>query len=87
MLLAVNWIIPPITSNSYIIQIYHHNAEDGSFRSHFVHPVNILRPMQDGQRPQDDIFKWIFFNKNCCILITISPKYIPKGPIDNQALV
>ena len=27
------------------------------------------------------IFKWIFFTENCCILIQITLKYIPKGPL------
>ena len=34
----------------------------------------------------DDIFKWIFVNeKFFCILIKISLKFVPKGPIDNKA--
>ena len=36
----------------------------------------------------DDIFKRIFFNEKVWILIKISLKFIPEGPIDNnQALV
>ena len=31
----------------------------------------------------DDIFKLIFLNKNCCILIKISLKFVSKGPINN----
>ena len=33
----------------------------------------------------DDIFKCIFFNENNCISITISLKFIPKGPTDNKS--
>ena len=31
----------------------------------------------------DDIFKRIFFNENVWILIKISLKFVPKGPINN----
>ena len=31
----------------------------------------------------DDIFKCIFMNENVRILIQISLKFVPKGPIDN----
>ena len=33
----------------------------------------------------DNIFKRIFFNENFCILIEISLKFVPKGPIDNNS--
>ena len=32
----------------------------------------------------DDIFRGIFMNENFCILIKISLKFVPKGPIDNN---
>ena len=32
----------------------------------------------------DDIFKCIFMNEKFCILIKISLKFVPKGPIDNN---
>ena len=32
----------------------------------------------------DDIFKCIFLNENCYILIQISLKYVPKAPVDNK---
>ena len=36
----------------------------------------------------DDIFKCIFVNEKFCMLIKISMKFVPEGPIDNdQALV
>ena len=31
----------------------------------------------------DDIFKCIFLNENLKILIQISLKFVPKGPVDN----
>ena len=45
---------------------------------------NTLRPRQDGRHFADDIFKCIFSNENCCILIKFSLKYVRKGPIDNN---
>ena len=32
----------------------------------------------------DDIFRCILVNKTFCILIKISQKFAPKGPIDNN---
>ena len=32
----------------------------------------------------DDIFKCIFINEKFCILIRISLKFVPRGPIDNR---
>ena len=49
---------------------------------------NTLRPRGNGHHFPDDIFKYIFLNDNVCILIKISLKFIPKGPINNiSALV
>ena len=45
--------------------------------------VNILRPRQDGHHFADDGFKCIFVNENVGISIKISPKFIPKGAINN----
>ena len=45
--------------------------------------VNTLRPRQNGRRFADDTFKRIFFNENVRISITISLKFVPKGPINN----
>ena len=46
--------------------------------------MNTLRLRQDGCIFPDAIFKWVVFNKKCYILIQISFKYIPKGPINNN---
>ena len=45
--------------------------------------VNTLRPRQNGRRFADDTFKRIFLNENVRILIKISLKFVPKGPINN----
>ena len=46
--------------------------------------LNTLKPRQEGWHFPDDIFKCIFFNENCCILIKISLKSVCKGPIDKN---
>ena len=42
----------------------------------------IWRPRQNGRHFPDDSFKWIFLNENVWILLRISLKFIPKGPIN-----
>ena len=43
---------------------------------------------QNGRHFPDDIFKCIFLNENVWILIKISLKFVPKGPVNNiQSLV
>ena len=44
---------------------------------------NTLRPRQNGRHFPDDIFKRIFLNENAWILLKISLKFVPKGPINN----
>ena len=45
--------------------------------------INTLRPRQNGRHFPDDIFKRIFLNENVRILLKISLKFVPKGPINN----
>ena len=44
---------------------------------------NPFKPRQNGRHFPDDIFKCIFLNENVPISITISPKFVPKGLINN----
>ena len=46
--------------------------------------LNTLRPRQNGRHFADDSFKHIFLNENVRILIKISLKFVPKGPINNM---
>ena len=39
---------------------------------------------QNGRHFADDIFRCIFMNEKICILIKISLKFVPKGPINNN---
>ena len=47
--------------------------------------LNTLRPRQNGHHFAADIFKCIFLNENDWILIKISLKFVPSGPINNIA--
>ena len=44
---------------------------------------NTLRPRQNGRHFEDNVFKCIFLNENVLILLKISLKFVPKGPINN----
>ena len=44
--------------------------------------INTLRPRRNGHFA-DNISRHIFFDENVCILINISLKFVPKGPINN----
>ena len=48
---------------------------------HWFLDFNTLRPRQDGRHFPNDIFKCIFLNEN--VWISISLKFVPKGPINN----
>ena len=45
--------------------------------------VNTLRPRQNSRHFADQTFKRIFLNETFRILIKISLKFVPKGPINN----
>ena len=46
---------------------------------HLIHRLG-----QNGCHFADHIFKHIFINENFCILILISLKFVPNGPIENK---
>ena len=45
---------------------------------------NTLRLRQNGCHLPDGIFKYIFLNENVWLLIKVSLKFVPKGPISNN---
>ena len=45
--------------------------------------LKTLRPRQNGRHFTDAVFKCIFLNENVWMLIKISLKFVPKGPINN----
>ena len=44
-------------------------------------PINT--PRQNGRHFADDVWKYIFWNKNVWIYIKISTQFVPKGLINN----
>ena len=55
-----------------------------NFNFDFAKPTfNTLRPRLNGRHFADDVFKCIFLNENVWILLKISLKFVPKGPINN----
>ena len=42
-----------------------------------------MRPRQNGRRFLDDIFRRIFFNEKCYILMKMSFKFVPQSPSNN----
>ena len=47
--------------------------------------IDSLGPRQNGRHFAHDILECIFCNENIWILIEISVKFVPKGPIDNDS--
>ena len=45
--------------------------------------LSTFRPKQIGRHFADDIFKRIFLNENVEISIKISPRFVPRDPINN----
>ena len=44
----------------------------------------LISPWKNGRHFADDTLKRIFMNKNFHILIRMSLKFVPKGPIENK---
>ena len=73
-----------------------HPARSSLSHSHYITPpvslylpnelgisFNSLRPRENRRHFADDVFKCNFLNENVWILIKISLKFVPKGPINN----
>ena len=76
-----------LNSTTVIVPIYHfwygHNCNWSFDVQGQAFIFNTLRPRQNGRHFADDTFKRIFSNDNVRILIKISLKFNPKGPIIN----
>ena len=44
----------------------------------------LISPGQNDRHSADNIFRCIFVNEKFCVLIKISQKFFPKGPINNM---
>ena len=49
-----------------------------------IHVMNSSLPGHNGRQIADDNVRYILLNEMLCILIDISLKFVPKGPIDNS---
>ena len=67
-----------------MLALKHEGCQDAGFVvvDNTGHRFNTLRPRQNGHY-LTDIFKCIFLKANVWILINISLKFVPKGPINN----
>ena len=61
--------------------IYSYYQQDTNTRNAYV---NSSSSGQNGRCFVDDIFRCIFVNENCCILIRIAPNFVSNGPIDSK---
>ena len=63
-----------------------HTCPRSPFGPPFSHctVTSCLTPGQNGRHFADDILRCIFVNEKFCVLIEISLKFVPKGPIDNN---
>ena len=71
---------PPETSSMGSTVLYQQVIP---FTISHIRLINSLRPRQNGRHFLDDTFRRIFLNENITILIKISLKFVPKGPINN----
>ena len=77
------------------LQVDHHTADKWFIRSTQHHQQNQLIRLKHSLTHlpldkmaailADGILKCIFFNENFRILIKISLKFVPKGPMDNKS--
>ena len=61
------------------------NQDKHRYVTYFNENVNSYPPGQNGLHFADDLFKCIFMNEKLRILVLISLKFVPKGPIDNKS--
>ena len=72
------WFCPTFAIVTLYVKLFHNSVcYDGT-------PLfNTLRLRKSG-RHFPDVLKWIFLNENVWILIEISLKFVPRGPINNM---
>ena len=77
----ITWWLCANKLAEYVAMTFH-RSQDSPVWSMFC-TFDTLRLRQNGCHFPDDIFRWIFLNENFYISITISLKFVPKGPINN----
>ena len=68
------------------VQVGQEPARQKAREGYPSHYTSLLRPRQNG-RHFSDIFNCISLNENISIAITISLKFVPKGPINDIAVL
>ena len=76
-----HWFIYNQHHSGYFVLVPWHPSGKEIFNICF----NLSPPGQTGRHFADNVFKYIFMNEKFCISIQISPKFVPKGPIDNKS--
>ena len=73
---------------------YHYQGCETEHQSHIndycletILDFNSSPPGQNGHHLADDIFRCIFVNEYFCILLKISLKFVPRGPIDTNPVL
>ena len=69
-------VLLPITNDWWWFTMFQATPHANAF-------TNTLKLKQNWWHFASNICKRIFLNENCCSLIRISLKFVPKGPIDN----
>ena len=75
-LLLRPWSHVPVTDTE--------RASASILKVQLLYSIDSLRPSQNGRHFTDDILEYISLYENWCILIQISLKFVPNGPIDNN---
>ena len=78
----LNWCRDKVVNHSFVDRMY------PVINTYYIlltsqRGFNTMRPRQNGCHFADNIFKYIFLNKNVLIPIEISLKFVPQGPINN----
>ena len=81
------WFFTHIGLVSHICMIKNssHFHSDTYMHHKSLYFFNSYPPGQNGRHFADNIFRCIFVHVKICILIKISLKFVPKGPIDNNS--
>ena len=69
---------------SLLLSSVSRNNETARLHRPLAYYINSSPPGQNGHHLADNIFRCIFVNQKFAILITISLKFVPKGPFDNK---
>ena len=81
----IDWILHPVL-DIYLVWRWHSTLEVTGWIAKPIGStlINSLAPGKNGRHFADDTFKCIFLNGKTFILIKISLKFVPKGPIHRE---